>query len=418
MHRLRVALLAGFAFVGFIAFGTGFAQTTVTYYTFTTDQPHVDTLKSLISDFEAQNPGIKIQYTAIPFANYFTKLQTDFAAGNPPDVFELNYENFVTFASRGTLAPLTQDMAGSDGVASGTFYDAALKAFAYQGTQYGLPITFSTVVLFYNKNLFDKAGVAYPTSDWTWSDVIAAAKKINDPSNRVWGIYQPIQFWEFYKVAAQAGGGLEVSPEVKIDTPANRRALHYLVDKVRSEKVMPTEAQLSGVANEDFFLAGHLGMDVSGIWMFDKFKAAKFDWDIAVEPGDVHKATHFFANAAAIAQESSHKDAAWKWVKFLASAPAVAQARIATNWELPALSVDRLKADGLMQAYLDKGKPSNREAVFESLKYAVTPPVVKDQPKLQDIINQELQAASLGSKTVEQALADAQKRVEALVKSE
>ena len=418
MNRLKLTLMSIFAVGAMVLASAALGQTTITYYTFTTDQPHVATLKSLISDFEAQNPDIKIQYTAIPFDNYFTKLQTDFAAGNPPDVFELNYENFVTFASRGTLAPLTQDMAGSDGVESGTFYDAALKAFAYQGTQYGLPITFSTVVLFYNKDLFDAAGVAYPTSDWTWSDVIAAAKKLTDPSKRVWGIYQPIQFWEFYKVAAQAGGGLEVSPEVKIDTPANRRALHYLVDKVRTDEVMPTDAQLSGVANEDFFLAGHLGMDVSGIWMFDKFKAAKFDWDIAVEPGDAQKATHFFANAAAIAQKSAHKEAAWKWVKFLASAQAVGKARIDTSWELPALSVERLKADGLMQAYLSKGKPANRQAVFESLKYAVTPPVVADQPKLQDIINQELQAASLGSKTVEQALADAQKRVEALVQNQ
>jgi multiple sugar transport system substrate-binding protein len=417
MRTLKTLMLALVAVAAAAVAGAALAETTLTYYTFTTDQPHVATLKSLIADFEAQNPDIKIQYTAIPFDNYFTKLQTDFAAGNPPDVFELNYENFVTFASRGTLASLAGDMAGADGIASGTFNDAALKAFSYQGTQYGLPITFSTVVLFYNKDLFDAAGVAYPTNDWTWTDVVAAAKKLTDPAKRVWGIYQPIQFWEFYKVAAQAGGGLQVSPEVKIDTPANQRALHYLVDKVRTEKIMPTEAQLSGVANEDFFLAGHLAMDVSGIWMFDKFKAAKFAWDIAVEPGSARKATHFFANAAAIAQKSAHKEAAWKWVKFLASAPAVAKARIATNWELPPLSVDRLKEDGLMQAYLAKGMPSDREAVFRSLAYAVTPPVVADQPKLQDIINQELEAASLGTKTVEQALADAQKRVEALVKN-
>jgi multiple sugar transport system substrate-binding protein len=59
--------------------------------------------------------------------------------------------------------------------------------------------------------------------------------------------------------------------------------------------------------------------------------------------------------------------------------------------------------------------PANREAVFESLAYAVNPPVVENQPELQDIVNQELEAARLGTKTVEQALQDAQKRVEALV---
>lgn len=388
------------------------AQTTLRYYTFTTDQAHADTLKGLIADFEKQHPDITVSPTLVPFDSYFTKLQTDFAAGNPPDVFDINYENFVTFASRDTLAPIGDRV---QAMPQGTFYDAALNAFAYQDNQYGLPITFSTVVLFYNKDLFDAAGVAYPTDGWTWDDVLAAAKKLTDPGKRVWGIYQPIQFWEFYKTAVAAGGGLQVSPSVQIDTPENRAALHYLVDKVRSSAVMPTDAQLSGMANEDFFAAGNLGMIVSGIWMFDKFSQAPFDWDIAVEPGSARKATHFFANAAVIAKKSDKQDAAWQWVKFLASSPEVAKARIETNWELPALSLDQLKQTGLLQEYLDKGKPDNRQAVFESLQYAVTPPVVADQPQLQDIINQELQAATLGSKTVEAALADAQKRVEALV---
>lgn len=410
MKRILAATLAAIMLTG-----AAWAQTTLRYYTFTADRGHADVLDKLVTDFEAQHPDIQVEPTIVPFDNYFTKLQTDFAAGNPPDVFDINYENFVTFASRGTLAAVDGHLAD---LPAGTFYQAALDAFAYQGAQYGLPITFSTVVLFYNKDLFDQASVAYPTDAWTWDDVMAAAKRLTDPGKRVWGIYQPVQFWEFYKVAAAAGGGLRVSPTVAIDTPANRKALHYLVDKVRVSGVMPTAAQLSGMANEDFFAAGNLGMIVSGIWMFDTFSQAPFSWDIAVEPGDARKATHFFANAAVIAKQSPSQDAAWQWVQFLASSPDVARARIDTNWELPALSTDRLQADGLLQLYLDKGAPANRPAVFDSLQYAVTPPVVADQPRLQDIINQELEAASLGTKTVEQALADAQKRVEALIAGE
>ena len=388
------------------------AQTTVTYYSFTTDQDHVDELEALISTFESQHPDISIEYTTAPFDSYFTKLQTDFAAGNAPDVFELNYENFVTFASRGTLEPLTPYLEGQDGVAANTFYPAALDAFQYDGTQYGLPITFSTVVLYYNKDLFDAAGLEYPTSDWTWDDVMSAAEALNNPSERVWGIYQPVQFWEFYKAAAAAGGGLEVGEEVRIDTPENRQALHYLVDKVQTAGVMPTDAELSGVANEDLFLNGQLGMLVSGIWMFDKFQSAAFEWDIAVEPGSVRNATHFFANAAAVANDSEVPDAAWQWVEFLAISPEVAQARIESNWELPALS---LESADVLQPYLERGAPAGRDAVFASLEYAVTPPVVENQPELQDIINQELEAARLGAKTVEEALASAQSRVEALL---
>lgn len=396
-----------------LVFGIAWAQTTVSYYSFTTDQGHMDELEQLIGTFEEQNPGIQIDVTTASFDNYFTKLQTDFAAGNPPDVFELNYENFVTFASRGLLAPLDGLLANATGIDENTFYPAALEAFQHEDTQYGLPITFSTVVLFYNQDLFDAAGVAYPTDDWTWTDVLAAADQLTDPANRVWGIHQPVQFWEFYKVAQQAGGGLVLDPTVQIDTPENREALQYLVDKTAVHGVMPTAAEMSGLSDTDMFLSGQLGMVVTGIWMFDRFTTdAPFPWDIVVEPGQSQKATHFFSNAAVIADDAENREAAFQWVRFLASDPAVARARIETAWELPALS---LEASDVLEPYLGQAQPANREAVFKSLQYAVTPPVVENQPELQDIINQELEAARLGAKSVEEALSSAQQRVEELL---
>jgi multiple sugar transport system substrate-binding protein len=390
---------------------SGMAKTTINYYSFTTDQNHIKDLEALIAVFEKENPDLEVKYTTAPFDSYFTKLQTNLVAGQAPDVFELNYENFVTFASRGTLLALDPYLR-QDRTLNSAFYPAALNAFRHGNAQYGLPITFSTVVLFYNKDLFDKAGVAYPTASWTWKDVMSAAQKISNPAQRVWGVYQPVQFWEFYKVAYQAGGGLQVGPRVQIDTPANREALRYLVDKVRL-KLMPSDAEMSGVSNEDMFLNGQLGMLYSGIWMFDKFSQAKFKWDIAVEPGGARKATHFFSNAAVISRSTKNAEAAFKWIKFLAASPITVKTRIERSWELPALS---LAQRTLFDAYLKKPLPANREAVFDSLQYAVTPPVVENQSQLQDIINQELEAARLGSKTPEQAITDAQRRVEALVR--
>jgi multiple sugar transport system substrate-binding protein len=389
------------------------AQTTVEYFSFTTGSDKIDALEELIDVFEAENPDIRIEYSTADFGSYFTKLQTDFAAGNAPDVFELNYENFVTFASRGTLLDIGDYIDGSSNISTSTFYPAALDAFSYDDHQLALPITFSTVMLFYNKDLFDAAGVSYPDDSWTWDDVISAATAITDAPNRVWGISQPVQFWEFYKVAAQAGGGLTVTPTIQINTEANLAAAHYLVDKVQVHHVMPTDIEMSGVGDIDLFLNSQLGMIVSGIWMFDQFtNEASFDWDVAVEPGGANKGTHFFSNAAVVASTSTNPEAAYRWVEFLAANPAVVDKRIELSWELSALSLDQ--AD-VLAAYLDKPMPANREAVFESLAYAVNPPVIENQQELSDIINNELEAARLGSKTVEQALADAQSRIEALL---
>lgn len=413
VRRSRLAAIAALIAVVAILGGWAAAQTTVDYFSFTTGSAQIDALEELIDVFEAENPDIEIRYSTADFGSYFTKLQTDFAAGNAPDVFELNYENFVTFASRGTLLDLGPYVTASDAIGADTFYPAALNAFAYDGAQLGLPITFSTVMLFYNKDLFDAAGVEYPNADWTWDDVLAAATAITDAPNRVWGISQPVQFWEFYKAAAQAGGGLAVTPTVQIDTPENRAAAHYLVDKVQTHHVMPTDIEMSGVGDVDMFLNSQLGMIVTGIWMFDQISTeATFDWDVAVEPGGAQKGTHFFSNAAVVASTTDAPEAAYRWVEFLAAHPAVVDKRIELSWELSALSLDQAE---LLAAYLDKPVPANREAVFESLAYAVNPPVIENQPQLQDIINQELEAARLGQKTVEQALADAQRRVEALL---
>ncbi len=397
-----------------LALGSAAFAQTINYFSFTAGSDKIDTLEALIKVFESENPGIKVNYTTADFGSYFTKLQTDFAAGTAADVFELNYENFVTFASRDTLLDLGDYLDTSSNVTDSTFYPAALNAFSYNGQQLGLPITFSTVLLYYNKDLFDAAGVGYPTDAWTWDDVIAAAKAITNPAKRVWGISQPVQFWEFYKVAAQAGGGLTVTPTVQINTPENLAAAHYLVDKVTVDHVMPTDAEMSGVGDTDMFLNQQLGMIVTGVWMFDQFSNdATFNWDVAVEPGGANNATHFFSNAAVVSRTSKQPEAAYKWVEFLASNPAVVQARIETNWELSALSLEQ--ADTLA-AYLAKPIPANRKAVFESLEFAVNPPVIENQPLLSDVINQELEAARLGAKTVEQALIDAQKRVEELVR--
>lgn len=387
--------------------------TTLNFFSFMTDAGHVKALESVIAAFEKENPGISVKYTTAPFNTYFTKLQTDVVAGQAPDVFELNYENFVTFASKGTLRELGSLMRKDTALAKDTFYPAAQNAFKYRSVQYGLPMTFSTVVLFYNKDLFDRAGVAYPTKDWTWKDELEAAKKLTDTSKKVWGDFQPVHFWEFYKVAAQAGGGLKVGPSVQIDTPKNREALKWLVDKVLVHKVVPTAAEMSGVGDGDMFVGGQLAMIHTGIWMFDTFAKANFKWDIALEPGGAKRGTHFFSNAAVISKNTKNAEAAYKWVKFLAASPVTAKIRIETSWELPALSLSQRPN---VQAYLDKPLPANREAVFQSLQYAVTPPVVENQSQLQDIINQELEAAKLGTKTVEQALASAQQRVTALVK--
>ncbi len=385
-------------------------KTTVTYFTFSAAPDHLTDLQKMVDAFQTANPTISVKVETAAYADYFTALQTRVAGGAAPDVFELNFENFISYASKGVLQDLTA-FASADPTITSRYYPKAYQAFTYKGVQYGLPESFSDVVLFYNKDLFDKAGLAYPTSAWTWKEEAAAAKKLTNKAAGVWGEYSPISFFELYKTAAQNGGSFfGADGSVTINDPKCVEALQYLLD-AQTNGWQPTDAELAGVANEDIFKQGQIAMLTTGIWLFDSIAKSNVKWDIVVEPGNTQKANHFFANAVVVSKDSKHQDAAWKWSSFLTSDPAAARIRVAASWELPAL-----QDQSLFDSYLAKTPPANRAAVFEALQNPVTPPVIAQQQKMQDAVGALLDKVKAGDMTPQQALDEAKIEIEALIK--
>lgn len=266
---------------------------TITYCNFNASGGNEETLAKMYEAFHEEYPNITVNIETIGFDDYFTQMQTRVAGGTAPDCYELNIENFASYAAKGALAEIT-------GVDLSGLNETALSAFNVDGKQYGLPGNFSNVVLVYNKDLFDQAGVAYPTADWTQDDLQAAAEAIRALGDDIYGIYQPITYNEFYKVAAQYGGSLlnEDLTEFTINSPENIQAAQVMVDRVLVSNVQPTEVQMGGMGDWDLFMSGRLGMIPTGIWAFNTFaEGCDFEWDVAVEPGATQKATHFFSNA-------------------------------------------------------------------------------------------------------------------------
>lgn len=385
----------------------------ITYYTFSAAPDHLKDLDQMIQIFEKDHPLIKVKVETAPFADYFTKLQTLVAGGTAPDVFELNYENFVTYADKGLLLDLSPIMKADSSLDPAIYYPRAMQAFNYNSMQLGLPATFSTVVLYYNKDMFDKAGVAYPTKDWTWKEAVEAGKKLENRQEGIYGLYSGIQFWEFYKKAAQNNCKFfsDDKKTVTINAPECVQALQTMIDMVNKDKVVPTAAEMGGVSDGDLFKQGKLAMDVTGIWMFASFKDAGFNWDIQMEPGMATHATHFFANGASVFAAAKHSQEAYEWVKFFTSNPEMAKIRVASGWELPALNNPDFFKD-----YLSQTPPASRQVVFDSLEFAVVPPVIARQGEMQDGIGRLLDQATLGQITAQQALDQAKTLIEGLLK--
>ncbi len=380
---------------------------TITYCNFNSSGGNEETLAKMVVAFEAEHPNIKVEVETIGYDDYFTQMQTRVAGGTAPDCYELNIENFAAYANKGQLAEIS-------GVDVSGLNDTALNAFNVGGVQYGLPESFSNVVLIYNKDLFDQAGVAYPTDDWTQDDLQAAAEAIRALGDDIYGIWQPITYNEFFKVVAQYGGALlnEDKTAFTINAPENLKAAQTLVDRVLVSNVQPNAAQQGGMGDWDMFMSGRLGMIPTGIWAFQTFTdGCDFDWDIVVEPGSTQKATHFFSNCVVMNPETKHPEEVAQWLAWLTASTTSADIRLEAGWDLPAL-----KDLGALSSYLEITPPDNREAVFKSLDYLVMPPVIEDYALMSDIITQKLTAAAEGTITAQEALDQAQAECEAQIK--
>jgi multiple sugar transport system substrate-binding protein len=179
--------------------------TTIRYFEFSSSPDHLDEIDAMVAAFEAENPDVRVDVEHGTFDDYHTVLQTQIAGDDAPDAFELNFENFVSFATKGTLADLGPLAAADPDFDAGAYYGPAYDAFGLDGVQYGLPESYSTVLLFFNKELFDAAGIDYPTDDWNWADERSAAETIAATGDNVWGFFAGVHYWEFYKAAFQNG---------------------------------------------------------------------------------------------------------------------------------------------------------------------------------------------------------------------
>lgn len=405
---IGLAGAAAFVLAGCTATPAASGPVTITYSNFISNGGNEDNLAKIVAAFEKANPNITVKVTTLPYSAYGTALQTDLAAGTQADVFDINGPSaYSPLEANGTLAELK-------GVDGSLYNKALLDSYATGGKQYGLPTSFSDVVLYYNKDLFDAAGVKYPTADWTWADETAAAKKLTDAATGVFGDHQPITYNEFYKVLAQNGESFLNADGTKVafNTPGGIEAAKWLVEK--SGTTMPTIDQGQGTADFDtnLFKSGKLAMLHTGIWVFGSFADSPANWDIAVEPGNKKVANAVFSNAVGVSANSKHIAEAQKWAEFLSSSDDEVNVRLDAGWELPTIA-DTSK----LSTYLDKGKPANRQAVFDAAKnIAAAPSIGDNQSQMQDVMTNELIEAQAGRETVQQALTNAETKINALLK--
>ncbi len=315
------------------------ADTTLRFATWDSDQA-LEIEKKVAAGFEAAHPGVKVQVEAYG-DGYDDKIAAGFGAGDPPDV--LYMWNFPAYQA--SLLPLNDYLAKS-GLDTSDFAAVTLNYATISDPDgskrvLGVPAGYTTLVTYFNKDMFDKAGLAYPKDGWTWDELRADAKALAKPDEKVYGFGvdgapDPYDFEAYL----WSNGSSWISPDGKttkgfLSAPETAQVFQMFVDMVKSG-----EGVLFGVGDNgsyrELFNADKLGMVISGTWPMPDFDTAKKNYGVAMMPAFAGKPAHSQVDMSAlsIAKDSKNKDLAWEFVKYYASPEAVA---LRTN-DLPILN--------------------------------------------------------------------------------
>lgn len=332
-NRWRAAL-AGLLALTAIAGGIGGreaqAQSTVTF-AFWGDPAEERAYERVAEEFEAANPDVDVRTVYTPGqGDYQTKLTTDFGAGNPPDVFLINYRRYGQFAARGALEPLESRLAASETLQVEDFYEAPIEAFRYRGGDLTcIPQNVSSLVVYYNIDLFNRYGVPLPEAGWTWDDFTAAAEALTIDTNGDGaadrhGVGVEASFIRYAPFIWMNGGEIvddvDNPTELTLDTPEALAAIEWFVGLgITNHNVVPTEAEVLAEDDETRFMNGTTAMFLQSRRVVPTLRETirDFAWDVAPlpVPAGGKRASILHSDAFCMATKTEDKDAAWRFIE-------------------------------------------------------------------------------------------------------
>ena len=387
---------------------TSFADTRISYMLWGSPQEGKVWAK-LADEFMADHPDIKVKVEVADWDSYWEKLKVQIAGGTPPDVFAMDAPLYPDWQARGVLLNLQPYLDKDPTVLDGV-YPQTLEAYKMPDGYYGLPRDFQTVVLYYNKDMFDAGGVAYPTADWTWDDLRATAKKLTmdkngDGQTDQWGFWAEVYDLEpFWGSVVWSYGGEIVDAAVGktlIGSPEATAAFQFIKDMWMGDKSMPTEEQLQQYGY-DGFLAGISAMGVSGHWSVPDYAALPFHWDVAPMPtGPKGKATSVNSAGFVIAKASKNPDAAWEFVKFAFGEKG--QSELAQI----GFAIPVRKSVAESPAFLDQPTKIDHKMFLDALAYAHLKPVFRGYEEWSSAVGDGLHTVWSGEAELADGLAEA-----------
>jgi multiple sugar transport system substrate-binding protein len=369
------------------------------------DPAEIKSQQAIVDAFHVANPKITVKVTVADWDTYWDKLQTGIAGGDAPDVFAMDGPLFPDYQTRDVLLDL-KPFIDRDGYDLSQLADQAVADFTTTDGQFGLPRDLNVVALYYNKKMFDAAGVPYPDESWDWAKLTEVAKQLtlrgSDGKVSQWGFYTETTDMEnFWSELVWQSGGEIISQDHKTSLVGSDQAaqgIQFLEDLIWKHKVMPDAAITDALG--DAFEQGQAAMEANGSWLVATHIAAGLDFGIAPLPkGPAGQATSINPTGAVVFKGTKSPDAAWAFVKYLAS-PAAQTKLMELKSSLPA---NKEVLAGPFATSFDGAK-----VLADAIAYAHLKPSFKGYNDWTTALQTEIDANVFTEpkKTAKQALAD------------
>ena len=372
----------------------------------------------LVDAFHAHHDDIHIELTHIPSdRDYRTRLATEFAAGTPPDITLMNYRRYAAFAANDLLEPIGPYLDSSDLIQPDDFYPIALQGYYWQGILTCLPQNLSSLVVYYNQDLFDAAGVAYPPDKWMWDEFVATAKaltKDTDGDGQIdqYGLGVEPSLYRLAPFIWQNNAPLvddSIAPtRLTLTRLPTFEAVEWFVNLRQAHGVVPGRVEETAQDSESRFVAGTTAMFLDSRRGTPTYREIdSFTWDVAPLPQGKTAAGVVHSDAYCLSKTTANKEAAWAFIEFANSVEG--QTIIARTGR----TVPSLIAVAESDAFLDPGQlPSRSRVWLDTIPTLQLVPVISTWQEIEGTANEELARAFYGEVDVQTAVNQTTQRTE------
>jgi len=355
--------------------------------------------------WEQENPGARVEVVAVPEKpDHLARLATSFAAGNPPDVFLVNFREYAQFVARGAIepaGPLLEDR----GIDLDDYFEPPVEAFTYDGALQCMPQNISSLVVYWNTALFEERGVEPPQPGWSFEEFEATARELTDEAAGMRGVGIASDLIRMAPFVWSAGGDIvddiDEPTRLTLDTPEARAGVEAVVGLAR-DGLMPTEEELAAQDLETRFVTGKLGMFLSSRREVPVMREVDgLEWDVAALPVIGEPASILHSDAYCISADGKNVEAAADLVAFAAGKQAQTIAALGGR------TVPSLKSVADSPAFLDPSRDPKSSGVFlDAVPLIRRTPVTPSWPEIEDIAEEQLTRAFYDGGAVGQYLAE------------